>query len=283
MNMTLKALIILVGSVICLPSQAEIMLTFGTYTSDKPTTMVKKIRPILNALEQELEALTTEEVTIKLHIARSYQIGIDNISNGKVDIARLGPASYIKAKERSTDIQLLAMESNKGKKRFNGVICAKEGSKFNKVEDLHGHRFAFGNQKSTIGRYLSQSYLMKHGLYAKSFSEFSYLGRHDKVGHAVSKGDFDAGALKEGTFKKLIKRGEPLKAIAMFENVTKPWVARAGLSASLKQKLTAALLNIKDKKALKALKKDGFLNGKDSDYDFVRESIKGNHQFFQGN
>jgi len=283
MNMTLKALMVLTGSVICLPLQADIMLTFGTYTSDKPTTMVKKFRPLLNALEQELGALTTEKVKIKLHIARSYQTGIDNIINGKVDIARLGPASYIKARERSAGIHLLAMESKKGKKRFNGVICTKADSKFKKIEDLRGHRFAFGNQKSTIGRYLSQSYLMKHGLYAKSFSEFSYLDRHDKVGYAVSKGDYDAGALKEGTFKKLIKKGEPLKALAVFENVTKPWVARAGLSDSLRKKLTTALLNIKDKKALSALKKDGFLNGKDSDYNFVRQSIKDNHRFFQGN
>ena len=281
--MILKALMALTGIVICLPAQADIMLTFGTYASDKPTTMVKKFRPILNVLEQELEALTAEKVKIKLHIARNYQIGLENIISGKVDIARLGPASYIKAKERSEGIQLLVMESNKGKKRFNGVICTRVGSKFNKIEDLQGSRFAFGNQRSTIGRYLSQSYLMKHGLYAKNFAEFSYLGRHDKVGHAVLKGDFDAGALKEGTFKKLIKKGKPLKALAEFENVTKPWVARSGLTESIREKLTAALLNITDKKALSALKKDGFLNGKDSDYNFVRRSIKNNHRFFQGN
>jgi len=273
----------LTGIVICLPTQADIMLTFGTYASDKATTMVKKFRPVLNALEQEFEAISTEKIKIKLHIARSYQIGIDNIINGKVDIARLGPASYIKAKEHSAGMQLLAMESNKGERRFNGVICVKEGSHFNKIEDLRGHRFAFGNQRSTIGRYLSQSYLMKHGLYAKSFSDFSYLERHDKVGHAVLNGTYDAGALKEGTFKKLIKKGEPLKALAVFENVTKPWVARAGLSASLREKLTAALLNITDKKALSALKKEGFLKARDSDYHFVRQSIKDNHRFFQGN
>lgn len=282
MRLIFKVFVVILSSVFWISAEADILLTFGTYTSDKPTTMVKKFRPILNALEKELEALTEEKVKIKLHIARSYQKGIENVVNGKVDIARLGPASYIEAKKLSAGLDILAMESNKGKKRFKGVICVKKDSKINKVSELKGRSFAFGNQKSTIGRYLSQAYLIKHSIYAEDLSLFEYLSRHDKVGYAVANGSFDAGALKESTFNKLIKKGKPLKKLAVFENVTKPWVAKSGMPDSLKQKITQALMNIKSKKVLKSLKKDGFVSGADKDYDFVRKAIVDNHQFFSG-
>ena len=46
--------------------------------------------------------------------------------------------------------------------------------------------FAFGNELSTIGRYLAQQYLMQHGIHEKDLSHYKYLGRHDRVGTAVA-------------------------------------------------------------------------------------------------
>ena len=51
-----------------------------------------------------------------------------------------------------------------------------------------------------------------------------------KLGTAVGAGLFDAGALNESTFNKLVKKGVPIRELARFTNVTKPWIARAGLS-----------------------------------------------------
>lgn len=271
---------VLLLSLIWLPANAEIELSFGTYTSDKPTTMVKKFRPVINALEKELEEITGEKVKIKLHISRNYQKGIEDIVSGKVDFARLGPASYIEAKHKSPGIKLIAMESKKGKKRFNGVICIRKDSEIKQLTDLRGRSFAFGNQKSTIGRYLSQALLVKNFIFAKDLKNFEYLGRHDKVAYSVANGQFDAGALKESTFKKVVKKGKSLKALVTFENITKPWVMRSNFPESLFKKIQSSLLNIRDKKALKLLKKDGFLVGSDSEYDVVRDAIKNNKEFF---
>jgi len=54
------------------PAQADIKLSFGLYTSDKPTTLVKKFRPILNSLENSLSNTLDTKVSIKLSIAKSY-------------------------------------------------------------------------------------------------------------------------------------------------------------------------------------------------------------------
>jgi len=149
------------------------------------------------------------------------------------------------------------------------------------VSELKGKRFAFGDEKSTIGRYLSQQYLLQHGITAAGLANYQYLGRHDRVGYAVAAGEFDAGALKESTYKKLLQKGVLLRPIATFQNVTKPWVARSGLSERVFSALRLALLEYKDPVGLKALGKDGFVVGSHEDYMPIVAAVRNNPEFFK--
>lgn len=263
------------------PVHAAVDLTFGLYASDKPTEMVKQFRPALDALEMRLSEMLAEPVEIHIHVASTYEGGIADIIEGRVDFSRLGPASYIEAKAANPDISILAVESKRGRKTFNGVVVVRQDSDILTVEDLKGRSFAFGNERSTIGRYLAQLYLMNHGILDSDLSTYAYLGRHDRVGAAVASGEYDAGALKERTFKKLVAKGMPLRVIAVFPNVTKPWIARGDLSVRLKDALSSALHDMDDPATLEALSKDGFLEGNDADYDVIRESIGRNGEFFE--
>ena len=263
------------------PAWADVDLKFGVYVSDKPTEMVRKFRPVLDALEASMSGELGEPVHIKMHVAGDYEAGIEDLVTGAVDFARFGPASYVLAKERNPELRILSVESEKGTKVFYGIICVAEESPIRAVEDLRGKSFAFGDSRSTIGRYLSQDLLIRHGITAKDLAVYDYLGRHDKVGTAVARKQFDAGALKEGTFKKLVAKGVPIRAIASFPNVTKPWIARGGLAPKIFAALRAALLRMRDPAALKALKKDGFLEGGDDDYAVIREAMASNARFFE--
>ena len=149
------------------------------------------------------------------------------------------------------------------------------------VNELKGKRFAFGDEKSTIGRYLSQQYLLQHGITAADLDSYDYLGRHDRVGYAVAAGEFDAGALKESTYKKLLNKGVVLRPIATFQNVTKPWVARSGLSERVFSALRLALLEYKNPEGLKALGKDGFVVGSHEDYLPIVAAVRNNPEFFK--
>ncbi|OQX36959.1 MAG: hypothetical protein B0D91_07920 [Oceanospirillales bacterium LUC14_002_19_P2] len=189
------------------PINAEVFLRFGVYTSDKPTEMVRKFRPVLNALEHQLTTVLDEPVRIRLKVAASYEQGIEDLVSGKVDFARMGPASYVISKQRNPELQLLAMESKKGSRTFFGIICVHEQSPLQTVGELKGRTFAFGDKHSTIGRYLSQHLLSAEGIRADDLAGYEYLDRHDRVGAAVGAGQFDAGSLKESTFRKLQKKG----------------------------------------------------------------------------
>jgi phosphonate transport system substrate-binding protein len=267
-------------SLVVATAQAEINLKFGVYTSDKPTTMVKMFRPILNALETSLAEKLGESVNISLQVASDYDQGIENLVNGQVDFARMGPASYITSKDRNPDLQLLAMESKNGDKIFYGIICVQEQSEIENIAQLKGRSFAFGSERSTIGRYLSQHLLSKQGIYASDLSNYEYLGRHDRVGTAVGAGQFDAGALKESTFKKLKVKGIKIRELSRFTNVTKPWIASSKMSEKMIAVLKETLLELKDATALKGIKKQGFLPANDNDYTVIREAMKKNDDFF---
>ncbi len=276
MFMSIVLIIVVAG-----PANAEITLGFGLYASDKPSTLKKKFSPILRAIEPMMSQILGQDVKVKFVFSKTYNAGVQNLVNGRVDFVRFGPASYVEAKKANRGVTILAIETKKGKKTFNGIICVSDDSPLRNIIQLKGRSFAFGDKGSTIGRYLSQQYLVGHGIRASDLNKYRYLGGHKNVASAVARGDFDAGALKESTFKKMKRKGKGLRVLASFPNVTKPWIARAGLKKEIMQAITTSLLRLKDPKALKGLKLSGFVAGNDSDYIDIRFSIENNGDFFK--
>jgi phosphonate transport system substrate-binding protein len=261
------------------PAFADINLTFGTYAAVKPTETARKFIPFLDYLAQEMTPILGEKVTIKIKISREYEAGISDLTQGRVDFSRFGPASYVMAKEQNPSIQIIAMESKNGAKTFNGVIAVHSESTITDLSDLKGRSFAFGDELSTIGRYLSQAELLDAGISASDLKTYAYLGRHDTVGAAVGNKYFDAGALKENTFKKLQAKNIPIKVLFTFKNVTKPWIASASLPPRIFKALSTAMLRANNPEVLKRISKSGFLDGTDQDYDIIRTAIKRSAEF----
>jgi len=276
-------------------------LVFGTYAADKPTETVRQFKPFLSFLERELAVMLDEPVTIKMKISKEYSDSIDQLASGAVDFARFGPASYVTVKIKNQDTQIIAIESKGGKKRFKGVIAVHIDSPLTSLADLSNLRFAFGDELSTIGRYLAQSELLEAGISGQDLSQFEYLGRHDLVGTAVGNGSFDAGALylgrhdlvgtavgngsfdagalKESTFKKLVKKGVPIRALVKFDNVTKPWIASSQMSPQILNAMQAIMLDPKNLDEMKSIAKNGFLAGSDADYDLIRKAMARSENF----
>jgi phosphonate transport system substrate-binding protein len=251
-------------------------IKFGVYTSDKASVMYKQFKPITKYLEKDAkEQGINLKVSIKIY--PSYESALEGIVKGDYDFARFGPASYILAKQKNPNIKLLVMEEKKGKKVFNGVFIVKKGSDIKSLKDLKNKSFAFGDKKSTIGRYLAQDEMIKANITSKDLKKFEYLDRHDKVALSVVNGNFDAGVVKESSFKKYEKRG--LISISTFLNVTKPWLVRSGLDDKIYNTLKNSLLKLKDKNILKTIKKTGFLEVDDNDYTIIRKSMDNSSNF----
>ena len=248
-------------------------LSFGVYTADKATVMYRRFTPILEALEERLEKHLKRRVDLELRIYKTYTKARDALIRGRVDFVRFGPASYVLAKRQNPAIELLAMESRGGGRTFPGYIVVRADSNITKLEELRGKRFAFGDEKSTIGRYLAQEQLVRAGIRAEDLAAYDYLGRHDLVFRAVAIGDFDAGAVKRSTFRKLNKNGK-LRILHELTNTTKPWVARAGLTRDELAALRTALLDLTTGPALRTLKIEGFVAAEDRHYAAIRRSMQ---------
>jgi len=255
-------------------------LNFGVYSSNKPSAMVKVYRPILKELETSMSARLNRDVDIRMQIAKDYDQGISHLVKGRVDFSAFGPASYVEAKRMNKDINILAVENVKGSKVFYGVIAVAQDSPIQSVTELKGKSFAFGDEGSTIGRFLSQLELEQSGIRAGDLSRYEYLGRHDKVGTAVGAGSFDAGALNEKTFKKLVAAGESIRELVRFPNAAKPWIARSGLDEDVLLALRYSLLEVKNPSTISGLNINGFLEGDDDDYKLIRQAMVNNQAFF---
>ncbi|MBF0453990.1 MAG: PhnD/SsuA/transferrin family substrate-binding protein [Magnetococcales bacterium] len=259
------------GSSLATPSPLE--LQFGINSTDSPQVIAQKILPVLQVIEEGLEGRLQQPVKIHFKVFRTYHESIEAFVQGEIDFGRLGPSSYVLAKRKNPAIRLLAMENRKGKKSFQGLIVVRKERAMKGLSDLKGKRFAFGNKVSTIGRYLSQRELAKVGICAAHLAEHDYLQRHDNVFTAVASGRFDAGALKESTFYKRNKNNSPLKILHSFPNVTKPWLARAGLDEVVFNGLQSVILGLKAQVAFKKLKIEGFFPASQEDYLPIREAM----------
>ena len=259
----------------------KLRLNFGVYSSNKPSAMVKLFRPVLKELESSMSAKLQREVDIRMQIAKNYDQGISDLVNGNVDFSHFGPASYVEAKRMNNDINILAVEQRDNSKVSYGIIAVHQDSDIEDISDLRGKSFAFGDPGSTIGRFLSQLELVQSGILGVDLSRYEYLGRHDKVGTAVGAKAFDAGALNEKTFKKLVEAGEPIRELVRFPNVSKPWISRSGLDEEVLKALRESLLSVSDPKVNAAMKIDGFLEGSDLDYAVIRRAMEDNDAFFK--
>lgn len=254
-------------------------LTFGVYTSDKPSEMYKKFRPILDYLEIKLKEKNIN-LEIDLRIFPSYQKGIEALTQGKCDFARFGPASYIIAKRKNPGIRLLVMEKKRGTNAFKGIFFVLDNSPIKSIKDLRDKTLAFGSKNSTIG-YLVQTKLIENGIFAKDLKSFSHLGRHDKVLYAVAQGKFDAGAVKENTFNKHAQ-AKNLRKIDELIVPTKPWIVRSGIDPVLEETLKRVLINLKNQNVLKHLGQEGFLPAKNKDFDIIRAKMEQAQSFDKG-
>lgn len=259
---------------------AVVSFTFGTYSFKKPTDVYNDFAPAIESLENALESRLNLPVTIDLKVYKTYEECLDKFVAGEVDFVRFGPASYVIARERNPEVQLLVAEQEDGKKRCQGVIAVRKDSPVQSLADLKGRTFAFGDQLSTIGRFLSQAKLVEAGITEKDLKSHEYLERHDKVFKAVELGNFDAGAMHIATFEDNNTEGN-LRTICVFENVGKPWIARAGLDERFVTALRESLLTLETPAALKALKVHGFLPATDGDYQLVRDGMKTAERFSQ--
>jgi phosphonate transport system substrate-binding protein len=245
-------------------------LVMGVHPYLPATSLLPKFEPLAEHVGRSLGR------PVRVEISRDYEEHIRRVGTGEVDIAYMGPASYVKLAERYGEPALLGRLEIRGNPYFHGIIFVRDDSPVRSLEELGGKRFAFGSVTSTMGTLVPRHVLRQAGV---TIGEHSFLGNHDNIALGVLVGDFDAGAVKEETFSKYQPRG--LRSLAVTPSISEHlFVASAGLPAETVAKLRTILLRMnEDEEGLGALRSikgtvSGLVPATDGDYDNLRRILR---------
>lgn len=247
-------------------------LTLGIHPFLPATELVRKFDPLAKYLSSTLGR------PVHIEISRDYKDHIDKVGAGILDVAYMGPVSYVRFVETYGEKPLLARLEVNGRPSFHGVIFVRDESRIRNLQDVDGKRFAFVGAASTMGYIVPRHVLMREGVALGQETAFTFLNNHDNVALAVLVGDFDVGAVKEETFRKYEPRGA--RAIATTPPISEHlFVASADLPGDTVEALRTALLQIsassEGMEALRSIKATAtnLVPVKNEQYDNLREIL----------
>ncbi|WP_445240228.1 phosphate/phosphite/phosphonate ABC transporter substrate-binding protein [Microcoleus vaginatus] len=137
-----------------------------------PSTLTIAYISIRNDTQQQeqLQTLTkyltkTLKRPVSIQALKDYNRSVDLLVEEKVQVAILGPLSYIEAKQRNPQIEPIAAPINKGTGRpwYKSAIIVNSGSRIKTIEDLKGKRLGFVSKLSTSGYMFPVVYLLEQG------------------------------------------------------------------------------------------------------------------------
>jgi phosphonate transport system substrate-binding protein len=234
-----------------------------------PEEIATRFTPLAEALARSVGR------PVVVRVGRSYAEHIAAIGADSVDIAYMGPASYVTMVSRYGAKPLLARQVINGDPMLHGEIIVRQDSAIRSLQDLKGKRFAFGDPEST-GSYIVPSAMLREAEVPESaLAQSAFLHAHRNVALAVLAGDFDAGAVHEDIFREYAPRG--LRSLAHQPPVADHlFVASARLAGTEVETLRRALQELSGSPAGKAAMTaidagmSGLVPARDSDYDSLR-------------
>jgi len=266
-NLFRTAILLIILSIISSNVTAELILGIHPYRNTNE--IQKNFLPLAKYLSSKLG----EKVTIK--VGTSYEAHIGAVRAGVVDIGFFGPALYVSLTETSEKWPLLARLEVKGMASFFGDIVVRKESPFQKLDDLKGSRFAFGDSNSTMAYKVPIFMLEQAGITKKQLKSFIHLRTHDDVALSVLMGNTDAGAVKHAVFKQYADKG--LRSLVRSPEIAEHvFVAKKGMPDVKVKTIRQAMLNLQDKEILNSIKHEttALVPVKDSDYNILRKVMQ---------
>lgn len=256
-------------------AQAADKLTIGLIPSEDAHSMIETSKQVLDSLESQLG------MPVEPFVATDYNGIIEALRSGKLDVAYLGPFSYVLA-TTVADVEAFSVAVTKktGQSAYKSLILARKDSGIKDLADLKGHTFAFVDPTSASGHLFPKAGLAQAGYEPeKLFSRVMFSGSHDASILAVENKKVDAAAVADRILASAVSKGvvkqDDFKVVWTSRPIPEsPMVWRKDLDPALKQKVAAALASMKDVPWGDQGVLNGFQPTNDAAYDVVRETAK---------
>jgi phosphonate transport system substrate-binding protein len=194
--------LLLLAAALPMAAQADDTLRFGVglFQPDKEKNDAT-YRPMADYLAKKLGR------KVELRTVDSWEGLAKSLANGETDIALLGPWGYVLANQHS-GAQAVATILYDGKPTYHALVVTRPDSGINKLEDLKGKNFAFGDKGSTSGYLIPTHQFLQMGIPdpEKYFGKVVYT-KHQAIETQVTRGELDAGADYDRNRNAMIEQG----------------------------------------------------------------------------
>jgi phosphonate transport system substrate-binding protein len=254
---------------------AKDKLTIGLIPSEDSQAMIESSKQVLDDLQAKIG------MPVVPFVATDYNGIIEALRSGKLDVAYLGPFSYVLATSVA-DVEAFSVAETKktGQSAYKSVILARKDSGIHTLADLKGHTFAFVDPSSASGHLFPKAGLEQAGFAPDTlFKRVIFSGSHDASILAVENKKVDAAAVADRIFASAVAKGvvkqDDFEIVWSSRPIPEsPMVWRKALDPELKKKVADALASIKDVPWGDQGVLNGFQPTTDASYDVVRETAK---------
>jgi len=250
-------------------------LTVGLIPSEDSRAMISQSQAMMDKLSAALG------MPVKPFVAADYNGVIEALRSKRLDVAYLGPFSYVLG-ATVADIEAFAVAETKkaGRTSYQSYIIAHKDSGIKTVADLKGKNFAFVDPSSTSGHLFPKAGLIKAGFNPdKDFGRVIFSGSHDSSSIAVQNKKVDAAAVADRILEAAITKGvvnrDDIVIVWKSDPIPEsPTVWRKDLPADLKKRIQAAFLEVKDIPWSDQGTLNGFHPTNDAAYNVIRDTAK---------
>ncbi|KAF1048883.1 MAG: putative ABC transporter phosphonate/phosphite binding protein PhnD2 [Herbaspirillum frisingense] len=265
----------LAASLLGQPAVAAQTLTVGLIPAEDSQAMLENSKAVIDSLQKQLG------MPVKPFIATDYNGIIEALRSKKLDVAYLGPFSYVLATSVANVEAFSVAETKKsGKSYYKSLIITRKDSGIQNLEQLKGRTMAFVDPSSASGHLFPSAGLHKLNIDPnKYFSRVIFSGSHDASILAVANKKVDAAAVADRILAAAVAKGvvqqSDLNVVWTSPDIPEsPMVWRKDLDPALKQKIAAAFASIKDVQWGDQGVLNGFLTTNDAAYNVVRDTAK---------
>jgi len=239
------------------------------------------MKPLFDELERTLR------MPVEIITPASYGAVTEGLLAGAVDIARLGPATYVSVRKSDPQITpfatLLRMadgftEGNAA--AYYSILIVRQQGPITSIAGLKGKRVALADPESTSGALIPLHVFSRQlgTSLDKYFSRIGYSGNHEQSVAAVLNKEADAAFVASSNLGALIAAGKVKRADVrvLWKSAPipfDPFVYRGQLCEDIKKKIRAVFFNKKSanmQSTLSAIHAEQFVAAEDKNYNIIR-------------
>lgn len=232
----------------------NIVLVFGIISIEGINEAREDFEPTIRFLESSTGMKVTTFVT------GDYSGIIENINNGVIDFAILGPFSYVLAISENPTIEpiVVGIREDTGLTTYGSMIISHKDNMIKSFEDLKTQEekivFGFVDPASTSGFLIPKGEMLENGIIPEeNFKSIVFTSDHSQTLQKVLSKEITAGAIADFLYEKNIQeknidedsivviwKSEPIPGL--------PIVLRGDLNEEIKEKIKNAFLTMHEQK-----------------------------------